>query len=333
MDSKKSIYWIDNLKFIGILLVIIGHNDTRLTTYIYSFHMPLFFLMSGIVFNKEKWGAGTFKDFIKNRANSLLLPYFVLAMILYIIWIPMAVLQEMPLTKEVLIKNFIGIFYVNGAHEFMTWGVPMWFLPCLFLVNIIFYVIYNKFKSYTPLVLIIMSVVGYCLGFVPLKMPWSIDVAVTSVFFYGVGFLLKDIIYRYEVSIKKLPILIILIIISFILSKLNGRVDLYSKVYNNYFFFYGAAIFGSIYMVLLVKLLPKNNIFTFIGKNTLPILAFHIVAVQVIKSILTILLKINTSFSSIPMGAIILPVAQIILLIPMIYLSNSIIKYIRKKLK
>ena len=43
MDKGKNIALIDALKAIGIILVVIGHNDTILTKYIYSFHMPLFF--------------------------------------------------------------------------------------------------------------------------------------------------------------------------------------------------------------------------------------------------------------------------------------------------
>ena len=54
MKKSKNIAFIDTLKAIGIILVVIGHNDTILTKYIYSFHMPLFFFLSGITFN-DAW--------------------------------------------------------------------------------------------------------------------------------------------------------------------------------------------------------------------------------------------------------------------------------------
>lgn len=44
------IKWIDNARAIGILLVVLGHSliPASIQTYIYSFHMPLFFFLSGL---------------------------------------------------------------------------------------------------------------------------------------------------------------------------------------------------------------------------------------------------------------------------------------------
>lgn len=41
--------WIDVLKGIGIILVVIGHVNTKgfLVQWLYTFHMPLFFALSG----------------------------------------------------------------------------------------------------------------------------------------------------------------------------------------------------------------------------------------------------------------------------------------------
>ena len=69
---------IDTLKGIGILLVVLGHNwitleeKGTLFQLIYSFHMPLFFIISG-VFTKEK---ENLLSFTKNKIDSILKPYF-----------------------------------------------------------------------------------------------------------------------------------------------------------------------------------------------------------------------------------------------------------------
>lgn len=45
--------WVDWTKIIGIFLVTLGHGNlvsVELNTFIYSFHMPLFFILSGILF-------------------------------------------------------------------------------------------------------------------------------------------------------------------------------------------------------------------------------------------------------------------------------------------
>ena len=47
--------WIDVLKGIGIILVVLGHIylDDVVYNWLYSFHMPLFFIAAGMVY-KEK---------------------------------------------------------------------------------------------------------------------------------------------------------------------------------------------------------------------------------------------------------------------------------------
>ena len=54
--------YIDICKAIGIILVILGHTyqiPDILLSIIYSFHMPMFFMLSGLLYNREKtipWG-------------------------------------------------------------------------------------------------------------------------------------------------------------------------------------------------------------------------------------------------------------------------------------
>ena len=58
MKGTDRIEWIDIAKGFGILLVILGHTiayDCSHIVYnsIYSFHMPLFFFLSGVMSKKE----------------------------------------------------------------------------------------------------------------------------------------------------------------------------------------------------------------------------------------------------------------------------------------
>lgn len=53
-DNNKRLDYLDVAKGIGILLVILGHCQLgrigRAHSLIYSFHMPLFFFISGVCF-------------------------------------------------------------------------------------------------------------------------------------------------------------------------------------------------------------------------------------------------------------------------------------------
>lgn len=68
--------WIDALKGIGIMLVVLGHHSlpAALDTYIFSFHMPLFFFISGFLFDFGKYSKSG-ANFVKGKFRSLLLPY------------------------------------------------------------------------------------------------------------------------------------------------------------------------------------------------------------------------------------------------------------------
>ena len=63
MEQVKRNDFIDFLKGIGIILVVIGHvsQNERINDFIYSFHMPLFFFISGFLFNYKK------ENFTKNK--------------------------------------------------------------------------------------------------------------------------------------------------------------------------------------------------------------------------------------------------------------------------
>lgn len=49
--------WVDVAKGIGIILVVLGHNQSPdyIIKFIYSFHMPLFFFLSGYLTNPSKY--------------------------------------------------------------------------------------------------------------------------------------------------------------------------------------------------------------------------------------------------------------------------------------
>ena len=85
--SNQRIEWIDALKGIGIILVLIGHcNIENINQYIYLFHMPLFFMISGFCWNVEKNRSILFSDFIKKKFKAYVVPYLKVSAICFIIF-------------------------------------------------------------------------------------------------------------------------------------------------------------------------------------------------------------------------------------------------------
>ena len=79
---NKRIEYIDIAKALGILLVILGHcvytaKIPHLGVSIYSFHMPLFFIISGMFVKPIGFKKGTLK-----YAKAYLKPYIIICMLM-----------------------------------------------------------------------------------------------------------------------------------------------------------------------------------------------------------------------------------------------------------
>lgn len=85
--SKPRLQWLDILKGIAMFFVVPGHTAIYppLEKYIYSFHMPLFFMISGMTWRKDKYPA--FQDLLKDKAKRLLLPYVWLNLLVFPIYL------------------------------------------------------------------------------------------------------------------------------------------------------------------------------------------------------------------------------------------------------
>lgn len=124
---------IDIARGIGIILVVLGHNPTvlqdkgELFRVIYSFHLPLFFFLSG-VFLKDSAPAG---PFALSRADALLKPYFVVLVLLGIAH--MFAPRVFPVTATTPLAYFSGVLY--GTTSTVAW-TPLWFLPHLFVASL-----------------------------------------------------------------------------------------------------------------------------------------------------------------------------------------------------
>lgn len=249
----KRIEWIDICKAIGIFLVVFAHVDTTVVSsvYIFGFHMPLFFFLSGLVFNYEKY---TLKTFFKSRFNGLIIPYVFFYLITYLYWLVIE-RHVRPLDMTPL-QPLLGLFY--GTGHYTAHNGILWFLPCLFVVESLFFLICKYCKKSVLIVALILIIT--LVGFSFEKMlPWSINVAMTSVQFFAVGFWLKGLFVKDSSNKNGLLIFIISGLLYFVIQGLTqNKIGLVSANYGNIFAFEGAAYWG-ILMICSMCILLKNN--------------------------------------------------------------------------
>ncbi len=331
----RRVYWIDNAKAIGIFFVVLAHHNINfyVMAWIYSFHMPLFFFLSGYLFDFSKYP--DIKDFFIRKIRTLIVPYFFFAFLSYAFWLFIVrniSIHGVSISMDPL-RPFIGIFYGVGVDG---WNVPLdgalWFLPCLFTVEMLMWV-FSKFfaRDLLRYILIGSAGLGYFISIsgMPFRLPWGFEVALTGLVFYGWGFFLKkrlsDWLNKKYLGIVMMPILII----SIWTSVLNGRIDMDSNHYGSIGLFYISAMCGIFFFIGVSKMILSNHVLSYIGRNTLIIMGLSGTSFFIVRGILYILLKEMPSTEHVQIQmAMIYSIAQILFLVPIIILLNRFCPYI-----
>lgn len=289
MENKR-IGSIDALKGIGIVLVILGHTHGLFRNYIFSFHMPLFFFISGFLFNIEKYkSVGVF---IKKKFKTLLIPYIFFSFISLIVAFIVTNNESdiLQVVKQLLIssRNNINI------------NPTLWFLTCLFIIELLFYgvskTVKNKYLKF--IIILILSIVGF-FSSKTISLPFSLNLAAYYLMFYLLGSLFKGI----KQTKKMLSIYsacLFIGIILFIKPSYFESVNIFFQSNNLLEYLYSLliAIIGILGCMRLSFILQKSDILGFFGRNSLIIFALHIFILDGIYYLLTSLgLTVNQGYN------------------------------------
>ena len=275
---KEKINYIDYSKGIAIFFVIFGHvycGNNIITTWICSFHVPLFFIISGFLLklNKNK----DIKSVILKKFKSLMVPYILFSII-----------------------NILGYYLINGLpyiglrenifNTITLFGVgALWFLPALFISETLFLfeknnISKNKYKAlfYITIVFIIAIFIFVSKGnynSVIGKLTIVLVRSMVALFFINIGYYLYKVINKINFKIYQI---LILAAISIILSTLNGYVDLWGVQFNNLPLYVFNSIIGSLLIIAITKKINHSKVLKFLGQNTLIIMATHQLILQAI---------------------------------------------------
>lgn len=180
---QNRIEFIDLAKGVCILLVVSDHCGLPLSMPgCMNLRMPLYFILSGIFF---KTYGGIF-DFLRQKTNKILVPFLFFYFIAYFFFY--VVNFAFPGLIKTDASGILDVFtqrqYFNG---------PIWFLICLFWTNIFFY-LFQHFVHKEPLkalCVILFGSIGVLLSNSIFFLPCEIDVAMTALPFFYIGYLLK----------------------------------------------------------------------------------------------------------------------------------------------
>ncbi len=284
-QEKKRDGWLDSCKAIAILLVILGHTYSIpewLYVLIYAFHMPLFFIISGMVFNQQKYGRGTFGLYLRVKFKGYMVPYFGYAFFNLLLQVG----YRFIFLREVVDLNYLlhhtkGILLCRATMETMPNCSPLWFLTCLFIAGLVFWAIVNYAEKYILIIAPLCGGVSYLMYlFVDRWLPWTLATVPMAVFFLCVGYELKrrEVIRYLQRGRFKFVWLVFLTVVGIVAALWNGKtVGMSGNTYGNLILFLLSSIplscaflgFCGVWRFL------ENRFLHWLGRNTLFIIAFN----------------------------------------------------------
>lgn len=291
--------WVDIARGIAIILMVAGHTSIpeSLSKYIWSFHMPLFFVVSGLFYKPDKYSS--FKEIFKAKFKTLIIPYCFFSLIVFF--------------------GYIGTEYYRPYELYLGWeGYALWFVPVLFFAELLFYPISKlKTKYMVPLVLAI-TLFGYGMSKFHVLLPFKIDSVPFALFFVTYGYLAKDFLFKYKLPIVYVTLIgTATVVLSQFLPKLGIGRNEFGCIVPNLF----NALLGCYFIFSLSKCLSLRifQVIKYFGKNSIFVMAFS----QLFNYyILTILATLSWP------GAILLGLRYLILFVTIYVVGELLKKYL-----
>lgn len=279
-DDKKRIVWIDWAKSICIFLMVVGHwtSNSTLLLYIYSFHMPALFAVSGILFKPHSW---------INTILSFAIPvaFFSFVNIIFLLCIGELCINQL-LSKDVLFRFFhfrYGLgegFYCGDWFLWALLGLRLFYgdISSLLIMRRYYFIICTCIVVY-------MSIEEYMISIDTLFRGWYIGRFVPSMPFFCLGFLMKDIGLKHKET--SLLTMCLLGTAMLALPVIIGHCSINSNSYGlSYVLFFINASLSSLFILLLSDYMPKMKFVSIISKGTLLILGLHIPIMRTLDIIL-----------------------------------------------
>lgn len=303
-------YTISIVKGIGIILMVVGHAEAPwfITNFIYTFHMPLFFIAAGYFFSRkylnDPW------TFISRRIKGLYVPFVtwaVIFLVLHNLWFKLGLLNEAygnwtggvthPYTVSQFWTRLMLIFTnMSGYDEFMAGA--FWFFRGLLLASVLFLLLYKLIDSRTNLrpaasvTLICLLAVAFTAfhistGVKIKAVPNGFWREVWGIFFFGIGVLYR----QYEGRIREHRALFVAY---FLL--LCGAAWLHLSGMNNGGRFrdlWSLPVTGCLGWLMVHYMASRINrregrlrrLLVFIGDNTLYVFILHIISFKIVSAI------------------------------------------------
>lgn len=269
MAGHERIEYMDLAKGIGICLIILAHNPLpgMVHSWIYSFHVPLFFIISGYFYKQR-----SFVELIKKGINQLIIPLLLTHLICFAI-------------RLFFHFHLIPGFPVNPLYQLLAiddYALPsVWFLYALFLGKIILYISIRYLKSFFILLPIFCFLaVWYCWNYnIVHDLPLHILPSLCAPLFLGIGYILRT----RDIPTELPNTCFLLLSVTFLQFNWHYAIDFKYLYFPLGILSVFSSAFSSIALILILKWIcslkhrpePIFKVMNYMGRYTLVILCFH----------------------------------------------------------
>lgn len=332
----QRVAYIDNAKAIGIVLVVLGHapgTPSTLNTVIWSFHMPLFFFLSGLLLS-EKQRQMPVATRLASLARSLLLPYLFFFVVSYLYWLiaKRHGVQAEAFERMSLWQPLSGFYLGTGDALFVN--VVLWFFPALFIVS----ASYHLLSRFLGSAIVTISCIGAGSIFVLLhagswpRWPLSADCALAALPFYAIGVALRDQSARtLDQPVKNVlvPFAIALAVLLIAVAFVQGQPDLNKLSFGRHPVLYlPAGLIGIVIVLIVSAMLPRSSVARWLSENTLTIFPLHFLMFSVFTGIALKGFAMPISFKESPLTALVYTVSALLLSWPAAWLLHRVVPWL-----
>ncbi len=305
LGEKKRLDYIDWVKAVSILFIVIGHflpSNCWPKVLLYSFHVPIFVIIGGVLFTAPK----TWREYGKKcfgLVKRLLIPFiivFVLCCLVY--WLPEEMLPKYGIddvTRDIVTLLEYAVCYRRKT----VWNQALWFIPCYLVISLIM-LIFTKLTKGNRLASLGLSALSFITLLELEKREITIDIGeVKDVFgmknyflmlgFFALGYALRpmlDMCLNMTENPRKNPLLYAsgcsFVMLAVMCLKCNvsekdaagyNHISLYSGYYNDMKLFIFFGIMLSVTLIIALMLLPGCKLSNLLSRNSLFIMMTHMV--------------------------------------------------------
>lgn len=274
MDHR--ITYIDVSKTICIFLMVVGHwtSNRFVLTYIYSFHMPAFFIISGMLYKP--------RSFIKTcLAFGIPVAFYSIVNLLFLLLVGDVNIRQV-LTREMVFRFF---HYRYGLGDGLFMGD--WFIWALVAIRMVMgdVQIFNGFRIHflflSMIIVSYMSFGEYFISIDTIFRGWYIGRAIPSLPFFCFGLYLKT--QRWIP--KRIPkyALFVMVFVAILFPIVNGYSSINENVYGrSYVFFLFNAVVSTLLLLYMSSKTMYIKVFSVFSKGTLFVLGVHIPILRIL---------------------------------------------------